>query len=111
FLPVQEPRRPVEHGGALSQPVSRGLHVRAVCDWRPRLGFPLEHGVGILRPRILQSVVITIALLVGSTTATAQKTDDYLFNDSHFHLTNYIQEGINIHDFLKIMGNKAGRVA
>jgi amidohydrolase family protein len=64
-----------------------------------------------LRPRILQSVVITIALLVGSTTATAQKTDDYLFNDSHFHLTNYIQEGISIRDFLKIMGNKAGRVA
>ena len=33
------------------------------------------------------------------------------FNDSHFHLTNYIQEGIDIHDFLKIMGNKTGRVA
>ena len=32
-------------------------------------------------------------------------------NDSHFHLTNYIQEGIDIHDFLKIMGNKVGRVA
>ena len=37
--------------------------------------------------------------------------DTYLFNDSHFHLTNYIQEGIDIHDFLKVMGNKAGRVA
>jgi len=37
--------------------------------------------------------------------------DPYLFNDSHFHLTNYIQEGIDIHDFLKVMGNKAGRVA
>src|SRR5215203_5593156 len=35
----------------------------------------------------------------------------YLFNDSHFHLTNYIQEGTNIHDFVKIMGDKAGRVA
>jgi predicted TIM-barrel fold metal-dependent hydrolase len=35
----------------------------------------------------------------------------YLFNDSHFHLTNYIQEGTDIHDFLKIMGNKVGRVA
>jgi len=34
-----------------------------------------------------------------------------LFNDSHFHLTNYIQEGPDIHDFLKIMGNKVGRVA
>src|SRR5215813_10005742 len=45
-----------------------------------------------------------------STTARAQ-TNDYLFNDTHFHLTNYIQEGIDIHDFLKIMGNKVGRVA
>jgi hypothetical protein len=64
-----------------------------------------------LKPRILQVSVIAVALLLGPITATAQKTDDYLFNDSHFHLTNYVQEGINIHDFLKIMGNKAGRVA
>jgi len=33
------------------------------------------------------------------------------FNDSHFHLTNYVQEGTDIHDFLKIMGSKTGRVA
>jgi hypothetical protein len=32
-------------------------------------------------------------------------------NDVHFHLTNYIQQGTDIHDFLKIMGNKVGRVA
>ena len=32
-------------------------------------------------------------------------------NDVHFHLTNYIQHGTNIHDFLKIMGSKVGRVA
>jgi len=32
-------------------------------------------------------------------------------NDVHFHLTNYIQEGTDIHDFLKIMGTKVGRVA
>jgi predicted TIM-barrel fold metal-dependent hydrolase len=37
--------------------------------------------------------------------------EGYLFNDSHFHLTNYIQEGTDIHDFLKIMGTKVGRVA
>ena len=42
-----------------------------------------------------------------STTSPSQ----YEFNDSHFHLTNYIQEGTDIHDFLKIMGNKVGRVA
>jgi hypothetical protein len=35
--------------------------------------------------------------------------DNYLFNDSHFHLTNYIQEGITAERFLEIMGNKAGR--
>ncbi|HEU5179426.1 MAG TPA: amidohydrolase family protein, partial [Candidatus Polarisedimenticolia bacterium] len=32
-------------------------------------------------------------------------------NDSHFHLTNYVQEGTDIHEFLKIMGTKVGRVA
>src|SRR5678815_5094673 len=58
-------------------------------------------------------VLILVVLLSGSLITTkAQSTpNDYLFNDSHFHLTNYIQEGIDIHDFLKIMGNKAGRVA
>ncbi len=35
----------------------------------------------------------------------------YDFNDSHFHLTNYIQEGLTLPAFLKIMGDKAGRVA
>ena len=35
----------------------------------------------------------------------------YELNDSHFHLTNYIQEGPDIHTFLKMMGNKVGRVA
>ena len=29
-------------------------------------------------------------------------------NDSHFHLTNYVQEGTDIHDFLKIMGDEGG---
>jgi Amidohydrolase len=36
-------------------------------------------------------------------------SDSSLFYDSHFHLTNYIQEGTDIHDFLNIMGNKVGR--
>src|SRR5215211_7948353 len=56
---------------------------------------------------------INLALLFFSSTANAQTsaTDNYLFNDSHFHLTNYVQEGIDIQDFLNVMGNKAGRVA
>jgi hypothetical protein len=56
--------------------------------------------------RVLIAALLTYAMPV----ATEAQTNDYLFNDSHFHLTNYIQEGADIHDFLKIMGNKAGRV-
>jgi predicted TIM-barrel fold metal-dependent hydrolase len=35
--------------------------------------------------------------------------NQYEFNDSHFHLTNYIQEGTPIREFLKIMGSTTGR--
>jgi hypothetical protein len=31
------------------------------------------------------------------------------FYDSHFHLTNYIQQGIDVRQFLRIMGNRVGR--
>jgi hypothetical protein len=34
---------------------------------------------------------------------------DYLFNDSHLHLTNYVQQGTDIHRYLEIMGDKVGR--
>jgi len=47
----------------------------------------------------------------GLTQATIPQASQYEFNDTHFHLTNYIQKGTDIHDFLKIMGTKAGRVA
>jgi hypothetical protein len=36
-------------------------------------------------------------------------TSEPLFNDSHFHLTNYVQEGTDIRDFLAIMGDSVGR--
>jgi len=39
------------------------------------------------------------------------QTASYELNDTHFHLTNYIQEGTDIHEFLKMMGSKVGRVA
>jgi hypothetical protein len=62
------------------------------------------------------SLMLRVALLVASllslsASSSAAQTNDYLFNDTHFHLTNYIQEGTDIHDFLKIMGDKVGRVA
>src|SRR5215213_10233348 len=58
------------------------------------------------------SFILCLVLFGLTLPASAQSTpNDYLFNDSHFHLTNYIQEGVDIHDFLKTMGDKAGRVA
>lgn len=53
-----------------------------------------------------------IYLLLWCSPATSQQTSDQPeLNDVHFHLTNYIQEGTDIHEFLKIMGTKVGRVA
>ena len=47
----------------------------------------------------------------GFVPAQSNSSGQFELNDSHFHLTNYIQEGTNIHDFLKIMGTRVGRVA
>jgi hypothetical protein len=41
--------------------------------------------------------------------AAKDEADGYLFNDSHFHLTNYVQKGTDIHKYLEIMGDKVGR--
>jgi predicted TIM-barrel fold metal-dependent hydrolase len=54
--------------------------------------------------------LIAAAFLFSTPHAQGQAAS-YEFNDSHFHLTNYIQEGTNIHDFLNIMGTRVGRVA
>ena len=56
----------------------------------------------------LSACIAAGGLLLLSGPATAQSSQ-YLLDDSHFHLTNYIQEGTNVHDFLKIMGDKVGR--
>jgi hypothetical protein len=57
-------------------------------------------------------VVAVLFAWCNSLLAQSSKTQNrFELNDSHFHLTNYIQQGTDIHDFLKIMGNKVGRVA
>ena len=67
------------------------------------------------RPRRVAQFISTLglSLLLYCTFSLAQpsSSDKYELNDSHFHLTNYIQQGIDIHDFLKLMGTKVGRVA
>ena len=57
---------------------------------------------------------VTIVLLMGPIIGMAQpsgSSQQPIANDVHFHLTNYIQQGTDIHDFLRIMGDKVGRVA
>ena len=56
---------------------------------------------------LLSALLLTIQLSAQNNKA----ADTFLFNDSHFHLTNYIQEGITAARFVELMGNKAGRSA
>jgi hypothetical protein len=56
--------------------------------------------------RLLLSGLIVAGGVLGQSSSSA-----FEVNDAHFHLTNYIQEGPRIQDFLKIMGDKVGRVA
>ena len=53
-------------------------------------------------PRVRCFALIALTVLFSTVRAHSQ-ADNYLFNDSHFHLTNYIQEGTNIHDFVNII--------
>lgn len=61
------------------------------------------------------ALVVLLLLVANSYITTAQSANtpndrgSYLFHDSHFHLTNYVQEGTDIRDMLKIMGDKIGR--
>jgi predicted TIM-barrel fold metal-dependent hydrolase len=50
-------------------------------------------------------------VLAGPALAAAQASSTYVANDVHFHLTNYVQQGVDVRDFLKTMGTKVGRVA
>jgi hypothetical protein len=62
--------------------------------------------------RLLGGCVLVLLALTFQQPTPAQplpQTYPQDFNDSHFHLTNYIQEGIDVHDFLQIMGNRVSR--
>lgn len=55
--------------------------------------------------------LVTLFVLQFYQASAQSKPDEPEVNDVHFHLTNYVQNGTDIHDFLKIMGTKVGRVA
>jgi len=57
----------------------------------------------------LLTLGLILFVFIGIPSAWSQNS--YEFNDSHFHLTNNVQEGPSVRDFLQMMGNKVGRVA
>jgi Amidohydrolase len=65
---------------------------------------PVTLGVLIL----LIGVIGVMRLLGGGAAPQAPRAANE-FNDSHFHLTNYIQQGITAPQFLHIMGSRVGR--
>jgi predicted TIM-barrel fold metal-dependent hydrolase len=72
----------------------------------------VRDSVLVHRGRALSGTLILAAGIIGAFLSLgARKTSppDYVFNDSHFHLTNYVQKGTNIHKYLEIMGDKIGR--
>jgi predicted TIM-barrel fold metal-dependent hydrolase len=57
---------------------------------------------------LVVSVIVAIPAVSGAQTTTGSRV---VVNDSHFHITNYIQRGPDIHNILKLMGDSLGRTA
>ena len=89
-------------------------------------GTPLVKGTGNMRRRnrchttavlagcvLLGTVAVWLAagreIVAGPAPSEVPAADTSSFHDSHFHLTNYIQRGIEPQKFLKIMGTRVGR--
>ena len=60
---------------------------------------------------VVLGLVVALSLPALAAARTASPPPAYELNDSHFHLTNYIQRGTDLRDFVRIMGDKVGRVA
>ena len=61
------------------------------------------------RTTIASTLVPLLALAPFGGRVAAQEPADAEFHDSHFHLTNYVQEGTDIRDFVAMMGATIGR--
>lgn len=59
----------------------------------------------------MAGILTCIASSLGAQPPLATDTTTYEFNDSHFHLTNYIQRGVDLKSFLAIMGTRVGHSA
>jgi hypothetical protein len=73
---------------------------------------PRSFTTGVWRAGVLALVaggLVTAPPLVAQQLASIDTT--YEFNDSHFHLTNYVQRGPDLYSFLAIMGHRVGHSA
>jgi predicted TIM-barrel fold metal-dependent hydrolase len=61
--------------------------------------------------RVLTLVSLLILFAAVSSDLVTGQTPAYVANDAHVHLTNYVQEGPDIKEFLNVMGTKVGRAA
>jgi predicted TIM-barrel fold metal-dependent hydrolase len=77
---------------------------RSSISWSPKLREPRRAHFGAWA-----AGVIAIGSALSTPAAVSAAATDYLFDDSHFHLTNYVQKGTDIHKYLQIMGDKIGR--
>jgi hypothetical protein len=56
-------------------------------------------------------LILSMALALPGLAAAQSGGAKPLLHDSHFHLSNYVQQGLEISDFLELMGDEVGRVA
>lgn len=59
--------------------------------------------------RRLARFAVALAFTFEASSSSLRAAEPPLFHDSHLHLTNFVQQGTDIHDFLKVMGTKVGR--
>jgi hypothetical protein len=59
----------------------------------------------------IAAALVAVVMLVAARTAQAQEQNcaGARYSDSHFHLTNYVQEGTLLQDYLKMMGTEVCR--
>ena len=68
----------------------------------------LSPSAAVLAGSVALTLLVFVGVRVRSLAAQGQGAANE-FHDSHFHLTNYIQQGIEAADFLRIMGSRVGR--
>jgi predicted TIM-barrel fold metal-dependent hydrolase len=59
--------------------------------------------------RVAARALLAFVVAFGSPPPARAQRGQADFNDAHFHLTNYVQGGIDVSRFLEIMGNRVGR--